>query len=65
MIIQVLDGWKYQNLPINYTMTLITDMFSGCDWKKDTFDIFSCCSSNEPCGIYEGDCDNDNDCQGK
>ena len=48
-----------------YTMTLITDMFSGCDWMKDTFDIFSCCSSNEPCGIYEGDCDDDNDCQGK
>ena len=46
-------------------MTLIADMFSGCDWMKDTLDIFSCCSSNEPCGIYEGDCDNDNDCQGK
>ena len=59
------DGWKYQNLPI---YTLITDTFSGCDWMRDTFDIFSCCSSSEPCGIYEGDCDdheNHTDCQGK
>ena len=51
-----------QNL---YTMTLITDTFSGCDWMKDKLDIFTCCSSNEPCGIYEGHCSNDNECQGK
>ena len=55
-------SWSVSN---TYIMTLIADMFSGCDWMKDTLDIFSCCSSNEPCGIYEGDCDNDNDCQGK
>ena len=27
-------------------------------------DTWGCCSSSNPCGADEGDCDNDNDCSG-
>ena len=39
-------------------------MFSGCDWMQNAEDIFSCCSIDKPCGIYEGDCDDDDECLG-
>ena len=45
-------------------MTLIIDTFSGCDWMQDKEDIFSCCSIDKPCGIYEGDCDDNDECLG-
>ena len=35
--------------------------FSGCDW---TVEGWGCCSSSQPCGILEGDCDSDNHCLG-
>ena len=38
-----------------------TDSFTGCDGEGD---YWSCCSSSNPCGIFEGDCDNDDDCLG-
>ena len=34
--------------------------FSVCDKKNP----WNCCSSSNPCGENEGDCDNDNDCLG-
>ena len=38
-----------------------TDSFTGCDgygsWS-------SCCSSSNPCGVAEGHCNNDDECQG-
>ena len=28
-------------------------------------DIYTCCTSSNPCGQSEGDCDNDSECSGK
>ena len=39
--------------------------FTGCDWSGGTDgETWECCSSSHPCGIFEGDCDADNDCAG-
>ena len=38
-----------------------TDSFTGCDGEGD---YLSCCSSLNPCGVAEGDCDYDDDCLG-
>ena len=38
-----------------------TDSFTGCDGEGD---YWSCCSSSNPCGVAEGDCDDDDECQG-
>ncbi len=39
-----------------------TDSFTGCDWTG--VNTWSCCSSWQPCEVFEGDCDNDYDCLG-
>ena len=37
--------------------------FTGCDWTGETWgETWSCCSSSHPCGIFEGDCDGDDEC---
>ena len=48
-----------------------TDSFTGCDGEGNWLDqdwwnveTWGCCSSSNPCGVAEGDCDNDDDCQG-
>ena len=38
---------------------LLLDNFTGCDWTGETY---SCCSSSHPCGMFEGDCDGDDEC---
>ena len=38
-----------------------TASFTGCDGESY---YWSCCSSSNPCGVAEGDCDYDDDCQG-
>ena len=43
----------------------MTDSFTGCDWSGNTDDVtWDCCSSSNPCMIFEGDCDGDEDCSG-
>ena len=37
------------------------DSFTGCD---GTGYVYDCCSSSNPCGVFEGDCDGDEDCFG-
>ena len=39
--------------------SLILGNFTGCDWRGETW---SCCSSSQPCGMFEGDCDGDEEC---
>ena len=38
-----------------------TDSFTGCDGEGD---YWSCCSSSNSCGVHEGNCNNDDVCQG-
>ena len=45
-------------------MLLLADTFSGCDGTVTGGDYWSCCSSSNPCGLLEGDCDYDHDCSG-
>ena len=45
----------------SWVFSLITDFYSGCDWTVETW---SCCSSSKPCWLFEGDCDNDDECLG-
>ena len=40
----------------------VIDSFTGCDWSVSDY---SCCSSSHPCGIFEGDCDSDDECVGQ
>ena len=35
--------------------------FSGCNWSGETW---HCCSSSNPCGLFEGDCNGDYGCAG-
>ena len=35
--------------------------FSGCNWSGETW---HCCSSSNPCGLFEGHCRGDNECAG-
>ena len=45
-----------------YSFTFnFTDSFTGCDGEGN---YWSCCSSSNPCGVAEGDCDYDDDCLG-
>ena len=39
----------------------ITDSFTGCDGEGNWL---GCCSSSNPCGITEGHCHYNDDCQG-
>ena len=39
----------------------LTDSFTGCGGDGS---YWSCCSSSNPCGVAEGICWNDDDCQG-
>ena len=41
--------------------SLIVDSFSGCNWAVEDW---SCCSSLNPCWLFEGDCDSDDECLG-
>jgi len=36
------------------------------NWTSDNTDAktWACCTSSEPCGLFEGDCDNDDECKG-
>ena len=50
---------------------LFTDSFTGCNgegnWLDQDFwnvETWGCCSSSDPCGVAEGDCDHDDECQG-
>ena len=54
-----------------YSFTFnFTDSFTGCDGEGNWLDCcgnietWGCCSSSNPCGVAEGDCDYDDDCQG-
>ena len=38
---------------------VLLDNFTGCDWTGETY---HCCSSSHPCGMFEGDCDEDDEC---
>ena len=40
-------------------LLLILGNFTGCDWTGETWD---CCSNSHPCGLFEGDCDGDDEC---
>ena len=43
----------------------LTDSFTGCDWSGNSGEsTWGCCSSSNPCWIFEGDCDGDDDCFG-
>ena len=45
------------------TFLLLPDpSFAGCNWSTE--ETWSCCSSSNPCGIFEGDCDGDEECAG-
>ena len=44
-----------------YFCFLLLAGFTGCDWSWETW---GCCSFYHPCGIFEGDCDGDNECAG-
>ena len=35
-----------------------------CNTEQNIFAQGSCCSASEPCGLYGGDCDSDDDCIG-
>ena len=37
----------------------LVDSFTGCDW---TGSQWGCCTSLNPCGVAEGDCDSDDEC---
>ena len=41
-----------------------TDSFTGCDGEGSFSDWYYCCSSSNPCGVAEGHCSNDEECQG-
>ena len=46
----------------NSFIFLFTDSFNGCDgW---TVSSYHCCSNSNLCGVAEGDCDYDGECQG-
>jgi len=32
---------------------------------QDNWLLKECCSEERPCGVGEGDCDNDNECEGE
>ena len=39
--------------------------FAGCNWADRSIEnTWSCCSSSNPCGLFEGDCDTDEECAG-
>ena len=48
----------------NISVFFLTDSFSGCDWTGTLDENWLCCSSSQPCGVSEGDCDNDDECLG-
>ena len=35
----------------------------NCPASSNWDDVKDCCTSSNPCGVGEGDCDNDNECQ--
>ena len=45
---------KYCTYTICSYLFVLLDNFTGCDWTGETW---SCCSRSHPCGIFEGDCD--------
>ena len=50
-------------MPSNICLLLLPDPeFAGCNWSTEA--TWTCCSSSNPCGIFEGDCDGDQDCAG-
>ena len=44
---------------------LLIESFTGCDWSGDTHEsTWECCSTSEPCALFEGDCELDDECIG-
>jgi len=46
----------------NFDAVMVTD--ERCGGDGDYYDVMDCCSNSQPCGLGEGDCDNDSDCEG-
>ena len=47
------------------SLLFILGNFTGCDWSGDTEETtLACCSSANPCGLFEGHCDGDDECAG-
>ena len=62
--------FRKQNWSVSWalkTFSSLTDSFGGCDWSGSVdidSETWACCSSSHPCGLFEGDCDEDNGCIG-
>ena len=55
------ENWD-KTLNTNSFAFHFTDSFTGCDGASS--DWYYCCSSSNPCGVAEGHCSNDEECQG-